>query len=188
MKIEIFNKNLFESSDEGIILTIDGAAKGMEGNLARNFARLNPEAWEEIEYDIKYPIPLGTSKVFEIHPDIECKNKYCFIASTLNHLDTLTEGEKLKVQSSAFRQALSLAESNQISILATAVMVGGWRLEFEVALDNMLKTYLNAFSISSTVPALRIYIMASSEFQRAVNIIKEQFPSAVLDNTCIKIA
>ncbi len=175
MTIELINKNLFENSEEGILLTIDGAAKVMEGNLARSFARLNPEAWEEIEYELQYPIPLGVTKIFNIHPDVECNNRYCFIASTLNHLDTLSTEEKLNIQSSALRMALSLAESRMVSSVASAVMLGGWRLELKEALGNMLDVYQRAETLSNTIPLLRIYIMASSEYESAIAFVHENY-------------
>ena len=186
MAIEIVHKNLFESEEEGIVLTIDGAAKGMEGNLARNFARLHEEAWEEVEYEISYPMPLGTAKVYGIHPDCNCKYSYCFIASTLNHLETLSEKEKLGIQGSAFRQVLSLAEVGSIKSIASAVMVGGWRLEPLVALENMLNIYLRAASLSEGVPSLKIYIMSSTEFNQASDHVGKVFGNATFSKSSIK--
>ena len=40
MHIEIIKGNLFESNSDVIILTVDGARKGMEGTIARAFGRL----------------------------------------------------------------------------------------------------------------------------------------------------
>lgn len=188
MKLELTHKNLFESSEGGILLAIDGASKGMEGNLARNFARLNPDVWEEIEYEITYPMALGTAKVFEILSDIDCKYKFCFIASTLNHLDVLSDHEKLKVQSSAFRQVLSLAESRGVRSIATAVMVGGWRLELCMAYAKMVETYTNAIELSSAVPRVNIYTMAQKEFEQLINFTMENYPNAEVSGKSARVA
>lgn len=166
MSIDLLQKNLFDGLDEALILTIDGAAKGMEGNIARAFARLHPDAWEEIDYNLKYPIPLGTAKVVEIHPDLKCQYKFCFIASTLNHLHVLTDQEKLNVLSSALRQVLSIGAARGIKSIGTAVLAGGWRLPIEVAFDQICKTYSNAKALSSATPKLNIYVLENTEHER----------------------
>ena len=187
MLLNIIHQNLFEGEEDGIILTVDGAARGMEGNLARAFARIYPDVWEELEYDIEYPIPLGMSRVYEIHPDLDCKNSYCFIASTLNHLDTLADDEKLQVQASALRAVLSLAESRGIKSVATGVLVGGWRLELENALEQMMSTYLRARSLSIGTPALNIYLLEHSKFQQASRHLKKQYPHSLFDGESIRV-
>ena len=58
MTMSVVNRNILDSSAEAIILTIDGAKKGMEGNIARAFAKKYPNAWELLEYEITYPIPI----------------------------------------------------------------------------------------------------------------------------------
>ncbi|WP_020559925.1 hypothetical protein [Thiofilum flexile] len=186
MALEIIYKNLFESSEEGIILTIDGAAKGLEGNLARAFARLYPDVWDDIEYTLNYPIPLGVTKIYPIHPDYECKYAYCFIASTLHHLETLSEPEKLSIQTHAFRQVLSLAEAKGIKTIATAVMVGGWRLDLLVALDNMLKTYFSAALASTKLPLVKLYILSKSDFTTVSVYIRDTYSHATITDSSIQ--
>lgn len=50
MAMEILRGSLLDAPDDAIILTIDGAAKGMEGNIARAFTRKYPDVWEELEF------------------------------------------------------------------------------------------------------------------------------------------
>ena len=76
MATEIRKGNLFTSKAKAIILTVDGAARGMEGNIARAFGRLYPGAWEEFDYDIEYTITLGSAKIYKIDPDIECNHTH----------------------------------------------------------------------------------------------------------------
>lgn len=171
--LNVFHKNLFESQDDGIILTFDGAARGLEGNLARTYARLFPDAWDEVEECIHYPLALGTTQAIKIPEDIETKHTYCFIASTLHHIDVLSETQKLKIQANALRHALSLAQHKGLSSLASAVMIGGWRLEFETAFKNMLDTYAQALSISERLPRLNIYCLSEPEYDIAQSILEE---------------
>lgn len=187
MHFELVQGDLFESSEEGILLTIDGASKGMEGNLARRFARLNPDAWEEVEYEIRYPMPLGTAKLYEIPPDTGCKYKYCFIASTLNHLDVLSDQNKLKVQSSAFRQVLSLAQAHHVRSVSTAILVGGWRIELCTAFAQMVNTYTNAIQTSTSLPRVNVYIMDQNEHEKLIAFTKEYYPNAQVLERSVKI-
>lgn len=139
MHIEIIKGNLFESNSEAIILTVDGARKGMEGNIARAFGRLYPDAWEELENDIKYPIHLGSVKIYPIDADLECKFKYCVIASTLHHIEILEKNEKLSIISSALKNSLTLASNIGALSICCGILIGGWRLEIEEALEEMKK-------------------------------------------------
>ncbi len=59
MPICLVYGDVFDAVADGLLLTIDGAKKGMEGNVARAYARRWPDAFEEIEYEIPYPLPLA---------------------------------------------------------------------------------------------------------------------------------
>lgn len=111
MTISMVNENILDSNVEAIILTVDGAKKGMEGNIARAFLNKYPTAWELLEYEITYPIPLGMSKIFNIEDDDDCNQKFCIIASTLHHLDVLEQSNKRNTINSALRYALTQASS-----------------------------------------------------------------------------
>lgn len=105
------NENILDSNVEAIILTVGGAKKSMEGNIARAFLNKYPTAWELLEYEITYPIPLGMSKIFNIEDDDDCNQKFCIIASTLHHLDVLEQSNKRNTINSALRYALTQASS-----------------------------------------------------------------------------
>ncbi|MCE2029472.1 hypothetical protein [Sessilibacter corallicola] len=171
MTIKLFHADIFQNQDEGIVLTVDGAARGMEGNIARSFARVYPDIWEEVDEEISYPIVLGRAQAIKIHSDYDFHNKYCFIAATLNHIDTLSDREKLDVQSSALRHVLSLAESRRLNSIATTIMVGGWRLELEDALVNMVKVIQRANELSSQVPDVSVYVLSEQEFLMAHELL-----------------
>jgi hypothetical protein len=173
MAIEILKGNLLEALNEGIILTIDGAARGMEGNIARAFATKYPEVWEELEFDIYYPVPLGSALLLQVHPDLECQNTMVLLASTLNHLDVLTDSDKLKVAEAALRKSLSLAAHKGVRSVGTAVLAGGWRLKVIQAFEGMMAVYDRVKRSSSHVPILRIYVINDREFENIVNYLLE---------------
>lgn len=177
MNIEIEKGNLFDSESGAIILTVDGASKGMEGNIARAFGRLYPDIWEELEYDIEYPIALGSAKIYSLEPDLGCKSSHCIIASTLNHIDVIDDREKLEIISQALRASLSLAANNGVSSVCTGILAGGWRLEIEEALEEMLTTYQRAKETSVRVPVLKIYVLGSAEFERIESYLAEHHPN-----------
>ena len=59
MKLKIINESLFDHSSDAIILTIDGASKGMGGKVARMFEAIYPETWQFIESQVDYPLSPG---------------------------------------------------------------------------------------------------------------------------------
>lgn len=172
MIFEIINDNLLKSKDEAIVLTIDGAVRGMEGNIARAFGRNNPDVWEDLDNEIKYPIPLGRSQAFVVH-DIECNNRLIIIASTLHHLEILTDVQKINVIKNAMHDVMFLAMRHRIKTVGAAVMAGGWRLDITKAIDAMLTTHHT--SNNSNLPVLRIYILEKKNFDLIIDHLNQAF-------------
>ena len=139
MGIELVYGDLLVSETDALLLTIDGAKRGMEGNIARQFKRRFPEDGKYMQRDVKYPIPLG--RTVAIPWDGECQWRHIFFASTLHHLDVLDDQQKLQVIRSALSEALNLCVRLRITSIATGVLAGGWRLDPEIALDQMKATY-----------------------------------------------
>lgn len=158
MTISMVNQNILDSTADAIILSIDGAKKGMEGNIARAFAKKYPTAWELLEYEITYPIPLGMSNIFNIEDDDDCNQKFCIIASTLHHLDVLEQSSKGNIINSALRYALTQANNHQLKSFCTTIMKGGWRLELEDALTQMIATYSSFANAYIGAPRLEVCI------------------------------
>jgi hypothetical protein len=63
MSLLIKYGSVLEAKTDAVILTIDGSAKGMEGNIERAFARKCPDVWKELED--KIPYSLGYGEVFD---------------------------------------------------------------------------------------------------------------------------
>ena len=137
VNLNITLNNVLDAQVQGIILTIDGSAAGMEGNIARAFARRWPDVWEEIEDELTFPVASGS--VFEHEPSSNCPFDMIMLASTLVHHGDITEARRFSVVAEALENALRLAHSYEIQSLATAVMTGGWRLPLQRAFMAMMQ-------------------------------------------------
>ncbi len=179
MPIQLINHSVFTGQEKAVLLTVDGAASGIEGNIARAFARLYPECWEELSLDIEYPIPLGQSRCYEIDEDLaedeNCPYHYAVIASTLHHLDNLDTEQKCQIISRALTSALSLTAQKGIGQLATTVLAGGWRLSEIDALNTMVAAYQAFSHINPHLPTLNIYLLEQAKYQAAI----KAFPDLV---------
>ena len=155
---------MLDARADALLLTIDGARRGMEGNIARSFARRWPDAFEQIEKGIRYPVPLG--RTVAAHPDTECPFRTVLVASTLHHLDFLPDTQKSSIISTALSEAVNLAVRNRCRTLATAVMMGGWRLPFDAALRAMLST-LNEHASGASSPSVSIHVLTEHDWGTA---------------------
>lgn len=162
--------NVLDAKAEALIMTIDGAKKGLEGNLARAFSRRWPEAFEEIEDQVKYPVSLG--RVVPTRPESVCAFPLVLMAATLHHVDVLSESQKSAVVATALREALTIVVRSQARSVATAVLTGGWRLSKEKAIRTMLETY-RAFDRADAPLQLSIYVLNEND-SRLLNAIAKQ--------------
>jgi len=142
MVMNILQGNVLDAKAEAVILSIDGAAKGMEGNLTRQFAMRWPEVWGEIQDEIRNPIPLG--KVIEYEPVIGCSFRLILMASTLHHREVLSDAAKQGIIRDATEKSLQLAARFSIDTIAAPLMVGGWRLTLQSAFLSMVDGYESA--------------------------------------------
>jgi O-acetyl-ADP-ribose deacetylase (regulator of RNase III) len=142
MALQRISGDLLEAKADALLLTIDGSKSGMEGNIARQFARRFPEDWQYLQRGIRYPVPIGRSVI--VPWDGDCPWSHILFASTLHHSDVLEEHQKLRVIRLALTEALQLCVRHGISSLSTAVLQGGWRLSPEAALKEMESAYRSA--------------------------------------------
>ncbi len=133
--MELLQIDVLDAQAEALLLTVDGAKAGLEGNIARQLARRWPDDWHDMARAIRYPIPLGRTVALEWEGDAPWR-LYLF-ASTLHHTDILDDAQKVSVVSAAFFEALQLCAKHRVATLATPVLQGGWRLPKEVALETM---------------------------------------------------
>lgn len=106
--------------------------------------------------------------------------------AALHHLEILEKNEKLSIISSALKNSLTLASNIGAVSICCGILIGGWRLEIEEALDEMIKTY-QWFKLSfSKAPQLNIYILGNEEFSRVEEYLNLNYPDIKrLEGGCI---
>lgn len=139
MAIQLIHGDVFAAQADALIVTLDGAAKGLRGNIAHGFIRRWPEAYADLEAEVRFPMRLGTAQLVRIENDSPFPG--VLFVSTLHHTDTFAEEQKLGVLRVAFAYALDLAQRARVNCLATTVLKGGWRLDVRVAFDAMKGAY-----------------------------------------------
>ena len=154
MSLEFLAGDVLESSGDALVLAVDGTRRGLEGNIARAFARKWPEEWGEVESRVRYPIPLGA--VAGTKTEGACPWKIVVLASTLHHMGILTDEEKIRIASSAFIQALHIANRMGGREVCLAPLSGGWRLERDAAIAVMARSY-RAIAASLGGMQVRVY-------------------------------
>ncbi len=142
MVFEVITGDVLDINANALLLTIDGAKAGMEGNIARQFARRWPDDWQVIQRDVRYPIPIGRTVAVPWEGD--CPWRLILFASTLHHVDVLDDQQKRSVIRSALTEALRHCARLQVGSLAMAVMRGGWRMSDVEALQQMRTAYQTA--------------------------------------------
>lgn len=164
MPVQIVHGNVLDALADALVPTMDGARRGMEGNVARAFARRWPNAFADIEEQIAYPVPLG--RTIGVRPESECPFPMVLMASTLHHIDVLSDARKANVIKRALGEALSIAVRYQRRTVATAVMTGGWRLPFDQALSAMLDA-ARSLGREDTAVSLAIHVLGEREVAEA---------------------
>jgi hypothetical protein len=163
--LTIVHGDLLSAQADALILTIDGAKRGMEGNIARAFARRWEDAWIDIEDQTRYPIPLG--RTVAAHPDNECNFPLVLLASTLYHIEQFTDAEKQGIVRSALHEAIVIAQRNRARRIATAVMTGGWRLGLGDALTAMFAV-LRPIASPESESSISLHLLARREFEASL--------------------
>lgn len=169
MGLRILHGNVLDAKTDSIVLTIDGLAQGMEGGIARAFAKKWPEAWEEIECEIPYPMTLG--EVIGVEPSSGFPFLLVMIASTLHHKDTLTESDKKGVVRTAIIEAMHIASGYDIKSIAAPVMSGGWRLSPSSAFMAMVEAY-EEFLQKGKDLSLHIYVLDTRQYETISSIAR----------------
>ncbi len=167
--IEIIQGNVLAAEADALLLTIDGAKRGVEGNISRAFARKWPDVWMEIEDEVKYPLPLGRTVAVRLEND--CEFALILVASTLHHLDILGDAEKINVIQSALREAIQLALRNRVRKLALTPMTGGWRLDFRAALAAMMDV-LRPIANSDSSFSVALHVLSADDAKIANEVVQ----------------
>ena len=173
MALKMIKGNILEADAKSIILTIDGSAEGMEGNIARLFGKKCSDAWEFVEDEMTYPLSLGSVNMIKVDEDIKCNFQYVFVASTLHHKEILSKNDIRNIIHNAFVNSIKTASTNKIASVATAVMAGGWRLKAPEAFRCMLEAYKSIQLSLSYLPIIQIYTISDDDFKSFLQITKD---------------
>ena len=138
--LRLLHTNVLDAEADALLLTIDGQARGLRGNVAHAFQRRWPEAYEDFESQLRFPVPLGTA--VRIDADTDCPWRTILFVSTLHHLETLDDRARHEVIRRGLRSALDAATRTGLRTLATTPMKGGWRLRAPEAYRTMYETLL----------------------------------------------
>ena len=167
MPLFLLNSDVLTTPADALLITVDGQARGLRGNIARAFIRRWPDAYEDFDSHLEIPIPLGS--VRRVDEDTVGPWKTLLFLSTLHHVETLTADEKLDVIRVALSNALSVAVSGRLSSLSTAVLKGGWRLPLEAAYEAMIKTY-EASEFHRQGRTLNVCSVLQAEYDRLATV------------------
>ena len=160
--LKLLNSNVLDAKADAIVLSIDGAAKGMEGNLSREFASRFPGVWNEIQNKIEYPVPLGS--VIEFETAGKCAFRLVLLATTLNHLEMISDPARQKIISDVTEKSLNIAAKYKINAIASPLLTGGWRLTMQKAFLSMNDGFERARQKGVTAN-LDIHIMNVSNYK-----------------------
>ena len=133
--ISVVNANVLDVPASALLLTIDGSRRGMEGNVARQFAARHAQDWGDMLRVLKFPTPLG--RCVAVPWDGDAPSRLYLFAATLHHVGVLDEADKTAAVTRAFHEAMRLCTRHGARSLATPILRGGWRLARDDALRIM---------------------------------------------------
>lgn len=155
MRLELRAGNVLDASTDALLVAIDGATGGMEGNVARQFrARWGEETWEEIEGAWELPLPLGRASLAMAPP---CGRIGAVVAlSMLPHDGTVPYRSPAmrSVVTSALVHAARLCALGNLRRIAGALPHGGPRL----SADEAFAAVVSAIDATADLPDLALTI------------------------------
>lgn len=140
--LQLVHANVLDATADALLLTIDGQARGLRGNVAHAFQRRWPEAYEDFEAQLRFPIPLGSAVRIDAESDSPWQT--ILFVSTLHHLETLDDTSRHRVILNGLVSALNIAARTGLRTLATTPMKGGWRLKSADAYRTMHGAWLGS--------------------------------------------
>jgi hypothetical protein len=163
--LQLLQTNVLDATADALLLTIDGQARGLRGNVAHAFQRRWPEAYEDFESQLRFPVPLGSA--VRIDADTDSPWRTILFVATLHHLETIDTAGKLAVIHRAQSSALQIAARTGLRTLATAPMKGGWRLQTPEAYRTMHAAWLGS-PLHRSGGSLLVCCLDATEYQGLV--------------------
>jgi hypothetical protein len=160
--LRLIHTNVLDAHADALLLTIDGQARGLRGNVAHSFQRRWPDAYEDFEAQLRFPIPLGTA--VRIDADTDCPWQTILFVSTLHHLETLDDTSRHNVIRNGLVSALDIAARTGMRTLATTPMKGGWRLKSPAAYRTMYEAWRGS-ALHRSGGSLLVCCLDAAEYQ-----------------------
>ena len=164
--LHLLHANVLDATADALLLTIDGQGRGLRGNVALAFQRRWPEAYEDFESQLRFPIPLGSA--VRIDADTDCPWRSILFVSTLHHIDTIDDAGRHAIIRKGLESALNCATQTGLHTLATTPMKGGWRLKAPDAYRTMYQAWLGS-SLRRSGGLLLVCCLNDNEYQALVN-------------------
>ncbi len=163
--LKLLHTNVLDAQADALLLTIDGQACGLRGNVAHSFQRRWPEAYEDFEAQLRFPVPLGSA--VRIDADTDSPWRTILFVSTLHHLEALDDRARHSVIRNGLLSALEIAARKGLRTLATTPMKGGWRLKSPAAYRTMHETWLSS-ALHRTGGTLLVCCLDDVEYETLV--------------------
>lgn len=138
---------------DGTVVPRDGQFERVLGNVGRQLTRRFPDAelLEGLEAQVDLPLSLGCATAVELAAS---PFKYAIVVSTLHHVDHLDLSAKRALVRTSLIAALEAARRMHVSVVASPILQGGWRLRPEDAFAAMLVALDNVADVPLAVYCL----------------------------------
>lgn len=165
MELFVRQADVLDSDADGLIVTVDGESRRLEGSVGGQFARRWPEKWEEIMHRMELPVPLGTA----VHSPVgePTPFQFVFLASILDHSNRAGRQAMAAYMRSALHRTLGIARTLKLNSIASPLLKGGWRMATSVAFDAMVQVSDEFRTFDCT---LTIYARDTREFDELAGL------------------
>lgn len=138
MRITLHHGNVLDARADALVLTVDGDARALEGNVARQLRkRWGDDAWEAVEGGLAFPIALGGAAWVEAGEWLPFR--VVFAAAVLDHRGRVDAAGMFTVVRDAATRVCERARALGLGRVASPLLKGGWRLDASRAFRAMVE-------------------------------------------------
>jgi len=158
MELIIRRGNVLDAQAEALVFAVDGSAKGMEGNVGRQFVQRWGDEWDEIVKQLGFPIPLGMAAYAKTESPVPFR--FIFAASILDHMNKVEGVRMPAVLRSALHEVCRMSQTLRLNSLACPLLKGGWRMNVADSFRVMVEVADNFIRYQAT---LELYSLHQAE-------------------------
>lgn len=131
--------NILDVDADAIIVTVDGSSVDSMGSIASQLRRRMGDAWDDIEDQLEFPIPLGNIQIATITETINedaqepVNFKHVFFLSVLDHLQEVQASQRPEIVRKGLVRALEVAAQLGLKTVASPLLRCGWRVTEDMA-------------------------------------------------------